>query len=111
MNLWLDDVRDPAKHGRIGWTWAKTAAEAVAYLRTGQVEKASLDHDLAWEHYPWNDTGEPYKEPTGYMVVCWMEEMNIWPPGGVICHSANPVGRARMQKVVDAHYNDATVSR
>ena len=46
MNLWLDDVREPWRHGRIGWEWAKTASEAIALLETGKVENASLDHDL-----------------------------------------------------------------
>jgi len=103
MKLWLDDIRDPAAYGRIGWTWAKTADEAIAYLQTGEVLQASLDHDLAWEHYPWNDTGQPYTERTGYDVVCWMEENNVWPPLGTTVHSANLVGRARMEAVINKH--------
>lgn len=54
MNLWLDDVREPHKFGCLGWEWAKTAAEAIELLKTGKVEKASLDHDLAPDHYPWS---------------------------------------------------------
>jgi hypothetical protein len=29
-----------------GWDWARTADEAIALLKTGKVEEASLDHDL-----------------------------------------------------------------
>ena len=54
MNLWLDDVRNPATHGAIGFVWVKTAEEAIDMLKSGAVQFASLDHDLAEEHYPWN---------------------------------------------------------
>ena len=42
MKLWLDDRR-PAP---AGWTRAFSVAEAQALLKTGQIEEASLDHDL-----------------------------------------------------------------
>ena len=74
MNLWLDDVRDPSKHGAIGWQWAKTASAAISLLRTGRVERASLDHDLSEEQYPWNSELPPRGAETGYDVVCWLEE-------------------------------------
>lgn len=107
MKLWLDDERQPWKHGCLGWTWAKTAAEAIELLKTGNVEEASLDHDLAWEHYPAAEVDEKdYKEQTGYSVVCWMEENNVWPPNGTRVHSMNPVGREKMQKVIDKAYKN-----
>jgi len=105
MKLWLDDVREPWKHGCLGWTWAKTAEEAIEFLKTGKVEEASLDHDLAWEHYP--GSGIPstqYTAKTGYDVVLWMEENNVWPPNGVRVHSMNPVGRAKMEAAINKHY-------
>jgi hypothetical protein len=46
MNLWLDDVRDPCKHGAIGFDWAKTYDEAITALKRGDIEFASLDHDI-----------------------------------------------------------------
>lgn len=49
MNLWLDDIRDPHDHGAIGYTWVKTAEEAIAALKTGRVRFATLDHDLSVE--------------------------------------------------------------
>jgi hypothetical protein len=104
MKLWLDDVRDPVMYGYAGWEWVRTAKEAIELLKTGRVTQASLDHDLEWEHYPWNDNGEPYKEMCGYDVVCWMEANDVWPINGTRVHSANPVGRLRMQQVIDKHY-------
>lgn len=101
INMWLDDLRDPAKHGYIGWVWVKTADEAIALLKTGRVQRASLDHDLTMEQ----TLGQHSAEPTGYTVVCWMEEHGVWPPEGTKVHSMNPAGRARMQVVIDRAYN------
>lgn len=101
MNLWLDDIRDPAAHGCIGWHWVKTADEAIEALKTGEVLRASLDHDLSEAA----TLGMPAKnERTGYTVVCWMEENNVWPPRGVRVHSMNPVGKDRMVGVIARAY-------
>lgn len=105
MKLWLDDVREPWKHGCLGWIWAKTAEEAIALLKTGNVTVASLDHDLAPDHYPWS--GVPIEEVTGtgYDVVRWLEQNpDYWPQDGVTCHSMNPVGRKRMNVVIERAY-------
>lgn len=55
INLWLDDdVISPSRRPPVcglDWTWAKTADEAIDLLKTGRVVWASLDHDLADEHY------------------------------------------------------------
>lgn len=125
MNLWLDDIRDPAAHGCIGWHWARTAAEAIAALKTGAIQKASLDHDLGMcESCAGADTEErvatvresliridglasycscPHNG-TGYDVVCWMEEHGIWPTEKPLVHSANPVGRQRMRQAIDREW-------
>jgi hypothetical protein len=100
MRLWLDDVREPWKHGFIGAEWAKTADDAIARLKRGDIIFASLDHDLTLD----DTVGQPKGEKTGYDVVCWMEENNVWPSDGVVVHSMNPAGRARMQAVIDRHY-------
>ena len=100
MFLWLDDMRKPP----VGFTWAKTADEAIALLETGKVEFASLDHDLAEEHYADMDRSTGFKEKTGYEVVCWMEQYDIWPPLGCAVHSFNPVGKARMLAAMDRVY-------
>lgn len=98
MFLWLDDIRDPALHGHIGWTWVKSGPEAIEAFQTGTVTRASLDHDLTvratlgyWEG-----------EFTGYDLLLWIEQHpEFWPGGGVDIHSINPFGRSRMQSVLD----------
>lgn len=106
INLWLDDVR-PAP---IGWLHVKTVEDAKLQLEAGRVKKASLDHDLgacdacmeSWRGRDWV-TAMPNCEHfgTGYTLVCWMEETNHWPDEKPTVHSANPVGRERMRRVID----------
>ena len=100
MKLWLDDLRDPAVHGHIGWTWAKTAEEAIALLKTGKVTEASLDHDLSIEATI--GAADWAREVTGYDVVCWMEENDVWPRDGTRVHSMNPEGRRRMEFAIES---------
>lgn len=100
IDLWLDDLRDPNLHGHIGWTWVKTADEAIELLAAGRVRRASLDHDLTVDQ----TLGRPDREKTGYTVICWMEENAVWPAGGTAVHSQNPVGREKMQRVIDRAY-------
>jgi hypothetical protein len=118
MRLWLDDERVPWKYGFIASEWAKNYDEAIAALQTGEVTFASLDHDIgacaectaSMQHVGDMLTPEttfynrcPHAK-SGYDVVCWMEENNVWPAEGVAVHSMNPVGRQRMQQVIDRHY-------
>ena len=108
IRLWLDDVRDPAAHGRVGWLWVQTAEQAIRLLKTGRVIEADLDHDLSIEA----TLGCPKPdEQTGYTVVCWMEENDSWPENGVHVHSMNPAGRARMMQVIDRHYRQDRAAR
>lgn len=100
MILWLDDIRNPNDHGFTGCLWAKTYDEAIVYLQTGEINLASLDHDLTYEQM----MGLTDIEKTGYDVICWMEENNVWPKDGVLVHSANPSGKAKMLQVVQKHY-------
>lgn len=98
IRLWLDDLRDPTHHGRVGWTWVKTADEAIALLQTGRVVQASLDHDLDIHA----TLGLPPTTRTGYDVVLWMDANNVYPPCGVDVHSMNPTGRPRMIEALHA---------
>lgn len=100
MKLWLDDVRDPTKYGAIGFVWVKTAKEAIEKLATGKVTFASLDHDLN-EYLSFENR---QIENTGYNVILWMEEHNVWPEEGVRVHSMNPVGKKRMEQVIRKQY-------
>ena len=83
--LWVDDVRSmPESYNAL----AKTYEEAIDYLKTGQVELISLDHDLG-------------TEKSGYDIAVWIEEKAF---SGEIStlewriHSANPVGRKRIEQ-------------
>ena len=108
MKLWLDDVRNPALFGCLGWHWVRTAQEAIAWLSCQkadhgeEITQMSLDHDLGWE----STVGlEHTKEMTGYDVVLFLEENpRFWPKDGTHVHSANPVGRSKMLVVIDRHY-------
>lgn len=120
MKLWLDDVRDPKVNGAIGFTWAKNYEEAIAYFESGDVTFASLDHDIGacqdcidkLLHVGDMKTPEttfynrcPH-DKSGYDVVNWLEEHNVWPIDGVAVHSMNPVGRLKMKQVIDRHYRN-----
>ena len=91
LYVWLDDVR-PAPEG---WTWVKTPEEVVALLETGRVERLNLDHDLGLD-----------EDRTGYAVLVWLEEAvmlrGFTAPASIAIHSANPVGRQRMQRAIEA---------
>jgi hypothetical protein len=107
MKLWLDDIRDPEHYGCAGWHWAKTADEAIAALQTGKVTEASLDHDLSIDAM----MGAVDGETTGYDVVRWMEQHDVWPRDGVRVHSMNPVGRRRMEAAIQRHYGPGVYGR
>ena len=105
MFMWLDDIRKPWDHGHIGASWVRTAQEAIALLKTGEVTRASLDHDLAEDHYPWNCADLDSCAGTGYDVARFLEENPQYlPKGGVTCHSANPAGRERIQIAIKKAY-------
>lgn len=114
MNLWLDDMR-PAPGG---WYWVKTVDEAKEQLLSGRVENASLDHDLgACADCMAGQTPEQWLEKTGftqmphcehfgtgYNLVCWMEENDVWPTNKPTVHSRNPAGRFKMQQAIDRKF-------
>jgi len=88
MRIWLDDER-PMPEGYD--KHVRTAAEAIAFLESGTVTAISLDHDLG-------ESGG-----TGYQVACFIEEgafRKTLLPMEVSIHSANPVGRGRMEQAI-----------
>ena len=108
LNLWLDDVRSVPTFIESGlvWTVAKTADEAIELLRSGNIEFASLDHDLAQEHYDANKhsldfESQEFKAKTGWDVMTWMTENNVWPKNGVRIHTGNGARRAIMLSLVE----------
>lgn len=84
MRVFLDDERPTPE----GWERAHWPDEAIALLRTGQVEEISLDHDLGDD-----------ARGTGYDVIVWIEEavaVEGFRPPRIIVHSANTSARQRM---------------
>lgn len=47
----------------------------------------------------------PLITPTGYDLVKWMAQHDMWPVNKPMVHSANPVGRVNMQAVIDRHWH------
>jgi len=88
IKVYLDDLRTEPE----GWVLVKTAQEAIDLLITNDVAEISLDHDLGEE-----------ENGTGYDVITWLEEAvyerNFKPPV-IHIHTANPVGRDKMEAVV-----------
>jgi hypothetical protein len=88
MKVWLDDER-PMPPGYD--LHVKSASEAIALLARGGVEVISLDHDLGEER------------GTGYDVACYIEQAAYSSELAqleVLVHSANPVGRARIEQAI-----------
>lgn len=96
MKVWLDDIRQPWKWGRAGWTWAKTYDEAITFLKNYDVEEIDLDHDLTIDQ----TLGILDQEKTGYDVLLWIEEKVVtdadYVPPTMYVHTANPAARPRM---------------
>jgi hypothetical protein len=90
--LYVDDIRNPPFPAVV----ARSYAEAISMLESTEFEIISLDHDLA--------CFDGDRELTGYDVAIWLEERahsGIAVPE-IRIHSANPVGRARIQSVIDS---------
>ena len=93
VRVWLDDFRDAPP----GWVRTFTPEQVIGLLALGNVTEISLDHDLGL------DAAEP--ERTGYDVLLWLEAevgCGRWtgPLPGITIHTGNPVGRARMVRVL-----------
>lgn len=101
-NIYLDDIRACPE----GWTLARNYDECIKLLQEGDCEYLSLDHDLG------DFDDDPEKEffilewKTGYDVVKWMVENNVWPQISITLHTANPVGRKNMRALLTRYKPD-----
>ena len=89
MKLYLDDIRAAPDDS---WVVARTAQDAIKWLKTLNVEVISLDHDLG------------AGQLTGYDVVKWIEKevfTNKFVPPIILIHSMNNVGRANILAAID----------
>lgn len=89
MKVYLDDMRAAP----VGWVLVATPEEAIELIDRGRVEEISLDYDLGLDDMR-----------SGYMVAKWLEEQvhddHSFVPPRIVLHTANPVGRARMEWVL-----------
>lgn len=90
MKFWIDDER-PAPNDT--WVTYRTSEEAIKGLLYAShyhayIEEVSLDHDLGGDD-------------TGFKVLDWMVESNVWPHNLTI-HTSNPPARKRMLATANA---------
>lgn len=114
--MYMDDVR-PCPDG---WKIARTIEDAKMFLEAGLVDRCSLDHDMG-ACKPCQDKGLdigdmetpvttfmhwcPHHED-GTRLVYWMIDTGNWPQQRPVVHSANPVGRLRMQQMIARYWDE-----
>ena len=89
MKVWHDDERMPPDES---WRWARTNAEAIELLETGDVDEIDLDRDILKDG-KWFESGE--------LLVRWMIE-NGRVPEKVTIHSWHLYGARRMYLMLNA---------
>lgn len=101
--LLIDDLRDlrvlaPKYVGNAGYVGhtSRNYSDGIRALREGGWDLLLLDHDLG--------DFEDKTEKTGYDVMCFLEENEELLPGKIQCVSSNPVGRRKIQQVIDKLY-------
>lgn len=99
--LLIDDLRDVEfvdKNWGVSVTdVARTFAEGINALKVGDIDTLLLDHDLAC-------FDEEGNELTGYKIMLFLEEHPEYLPRKIVLVTSNPVGRAKMQTVIDKLY-------
>jgi len=96
MKIWVDDLR-PVPQGYEG---AKSVNEAIALIEEAEsrgieIEVLDLDHDLG-DYY--SDGGDVIK------LLDWLAERETFYP--VEIHTANPVGRANMERMLARYWGE-----
>jgi len=96
MKLWLDDLR-PVPYGYEG---AKSVNEAKKLIQEAEhngieIEALDLDHDLG-----------DYADQGGDAIrlLDWLAERGTFYP--VEIHTANPVGRANMERILARYWGE-----
>lgn len=75
---------------------ARTYDDGISALKESQWDILYLDHDLGDE--------DPHK--TGYGIMLFLEENKEYLPKEIVLVTANPVGRIKMQVVIDQLYSN-----
>lgn len=94
MILLIDDERDIEAHAI-----ARNYFDGIKLLESQHWSLLLLDHDLA----SFEENG---RERTGYDVVCWLEQNPQHLPDKIELVTSNPVGRQRMQQVINSLYRN-----
>lgn len=92
MKLYVDDERKIPD----GWDFARNYNDAIDKLSNFNYDELSLDHDIA-------SFDSDNNEKTGYDIALWLAERKnngAYVPGVIYCHSANPIGKQRIEGVV-----------
>lgn len=94
VKIWLDDLRE-APEGYVLYKSVNECKEGIlSFEQNGiEIEVIDCDHDLG-DYFP--DSGD------GISLIDWLTERDIMYPTAF--HTANPVGRANMQRAIDAFY-------
>ena len=112
MMLWIDDIRRPPDDS---WAWARTNEEAIEALRSGEVNEASLDHDMGLHEEDPDEPGADVRiardrmhHDNGLDLVAWMCEHGVFPET-IEIHSWNREGARRMAALLEQHGRAALV--
>ena len=112
LGLWVDDIRplpsdligpqfDNPISGAHWWAVATTFHDAIVVLEQyPNIKYVSLDHDIASFY------GQ--REMTGYDILLWLAQRKqdgFAVPIEYAVHSANPVGKANMQAIIDCYFS------
>ncbi len=94
MKIWVDDLRPVPP----GFAWAHSVNEAIRLIEQAEqsgeaIELLDLDHDLG--DYA-SDGGDAIK------LLDYLAEREFFYP--IAIHTANPVGRANMQRMVQRYW-------
>jgi len=85
----------------------RTFDDATCIARNATDGIYELEHNGVWDKlYLDHDLGE---DGTGYDVICWLEENPSFMPKEVVCVSANPPGRDRINVVIKKIYGELSV--
>ncbi len=110
VRLYLDDVRKCP----VGWTLARSVAEAIDVMKRWTVVEASLDHDLGAcdeclkreevAALAANGAFLCQHVPNGMEFVRWMKRTGVWPTSKPTVHSANGGKAPLMREEIEAHW-------
>ena len=95
MKIWLDDIRlAPDRYESVQSVNQAIALILEAEAKGEQIELLDLDHDLG-DYFP--EGGDAIK------LLDWLAERGTFYQ--IKIHTANPVGRANMQRMIDRYWN------